>query len=786
VKNVRQTLLGVLVMLLLAAPAAHAAGVVVKEVRVEGTRRTDPAKVLAAVGTKAGESLDPERLDADLRAIMKLGSYSDVQIEQEGPAANPVIVYRVVERPLVHEAKTVGNVELKKDDLKDTVSLKAGTVWDPAVARKDVEKIQKAYVDKGYFLTDVATKVTQLPDNQVDVTYQVNEHAKVEVKALRFVGNDHVPKDDIVPFLRTKEGSIIPFMGGGTFSEEAFENDLHAVQAVYLEKGYVEAKVRRASVQLSPDRRYLFVTIPVVEGPQYDLGEISFAGELLGKEDELHKVVRSRTGERFVRSRVAADIEAIQDLYRDMGYAYVNVEPRTMPHPDQRRVDLQLGVQPGEQVRIGRIEIAGNLRTRDKVIRREIRLYEGQLYNGTGFRDSKRRITALGFFETVEIAEKKRTPQTMDILVTVKERPTGSFQLSAGFSSYENFILNGQISQNNFFGWGQTLSLQLQWSAIRQQGQITFVEPYFLDTRWTFSFDLYANEVAYSYFTRQSVGGTMTWGYELVGLSHWWPLARKLEDVRLFATYKNEVVHVATENSVQIARASGSGTTSALQFMLQADKRDNRITPTNGWYGALSFETAPPFLAPKSLFGSEVNLFNRYTVDLRGYHPVYGPIIGRARLSLGWLQSLTNQGVPISELYFLGGVNTVRGYRFGTIAPQDLMACTSNPYTTLCRLYSDGYQQAIVNLEAEFPLVEKAGVRGVVFFDAGNAFRAGSFHDSNVPWSLYKSVGIGFRWSSPLGPLRFEWGFQLDRRKDSVGNWIDNSVDFQFTIGNFF
>jgi outer membrane protein insertion porin family len=153
---------------------------------------------------------------------------------------------------------------------------------------------------------------------------------------------------------------------------------------------------------------------------------------------------------------------------------------------------------------------------------------------------------------------------------------------------------------------------------------------------------------------------------------------------------------------------------------------------------------------------------------------------------MGWLQALTAQGVPLSELYYVGGINTVRGYRFSTIAPQDLMACTSNPYTTLCRLYGDGYQQVIINLEAEVPMVEKAGVRGVVFFDAGNAFRAGSFHDSSVPWSLYKSVGIGFRWSSPLGPLRFEWGFPLDRRKDSVGNWIDNSVDFQFTIGNFF
>jgi outer membrane protein insertion porin family len=787
VTRARPKLLGILATILLAAPGVRAADVVVKEVRIEGNRRTDPEAIRAALGTKAGQPLDLDRVDADIRAVMKLGSFSDVVVEQEGDPANPILVYRVTERPTVREVKTVGNEALSKDDLKDTVTLKATTFYDPTLAEKDVQKIQKKYVEKGYFLTDVVVKTAEAPDNQVDVTYQINEHAKVEVKEIRFVGNDHVPKDDITPFLQTREGGLLAFLGsGGTFRADAFDADLQAVQAVYLEKGYVEVKVQKASVQLSADRRYLFITIPVSEGEQYDLGQVSFGGELLGQQPKLQKLIRNRTGDRFVRSRVGKDLTGIQDLYRDMGYAYANVEPRTHTHADTRRVDIEFYVQPGELVHIRHIEIVGNDKTRDKVIRRELRVYEGELYSGTGLKDSKNRVTALGFFETVDISPTKRSPSSMDLTVAVKERATGSFQLGAGFSSYENFVLTGQIAQQNFLGWGQSLSLQVQWSSIRQLGEISFVEPYFFDTRWTFSLDLYANEVTYSNFTRSALGGSMGWGYELAGLQQWWKPAAKLEDVRLFATYTHEEVSVSTTSAVSIARATGTGSTSSLRLALQADRRDNRLTPSSGWYGSFSFETAPPFLAWKQIFGREVNLFNRYTLDLRGYRPLAWGIVGRVWLRMGWLQALTAQGVPLSEQYYVGGIQTIRGYRYQSIAPLTQQSCSDSPYTELCRTYGDGYQEVIVNVETEFPLFDKAGIRGLVFFDAGNAFRAGSYHDPNVPWSMYKSVGFGLRWFSPLGPLRFEWGFPLDRRKDSLGSYIDDPLDFQFTLGNFF
>jgi outer membrane protein insertion porin family len=782
----RNTLLGLLGALLLTAPPVRAADAVVKDVRIEGYRRVDPGAIRNAIGTKPGQKLDGEQVDADIRAIMKLPAVSDVAVEVEGSPSAPVVVYRITERPTVRDVRITGNEILGKDDLKEGFALKVGGVYDRAVAQKDVESLLKKYAEKGYFLAEITVKADVGADNQVDVVYQVNEHAKVQIKEIRIVGNDHVPMDDFTPYMHNKVGGLLPWSGGGTFREDALEADVGAVQAVYLEKGYVEVKVGRPAVQLSADRRYVFVTIPVVEGPQYDIGKVAFSGELLGRRADVEKLSKLTTGKRFVRSQVAGTLLAIQDLYRDMGYAYANVEPKTSPHPDTRRVDIDFEVQPGPQVRIGRIEFVGNVKTRDKVLRREMRVYEGELFSGTGLKQSKQRIMALGYFESADIAQTRRGPDVVDLRVTVKERPTGTFQFGVGYSSYENFTINGQISQQNFLGWGRSLTLNLQWSSIRQLGELSWEDPYFLDTRWTYSFSVYGNETSYSAFTRSAVGGSMSWGYELAGLGHWWKPAQKLEDVRLFATYTYERVSVATAGAVSLARASGSGSTSALRFTLTADKRDNRITPSSGWYASGSFETAPRLLAPKSLFGDRVNLFNRTSVDLRGYRPLGLGIVGRTRLNLGWLQALSSKGVPLSELYFLGGVNNVRGYRLNTIAPPGRQACNDSPYSEICRVNGEGYRQVILNVEAEFPLVEKANVRGVVFFDAGNAFAAGTYHDPRVSLSLYKSVGFGFRWLSPLGPLRFEWGIPLDRRKDDLGNYIDQPLDFQFTVGNFF
>ncbi len=778
--------------LVAAAPVlAGAADPVVQDVRVEGNRRVEADAIRGAMTNKKGRPYDPKSVGKDVKGVMKLGLFSDVVVEVEGKKEAPVLVVKVVERPTVREAKITGNHELSKDDLKDTVTLKAGGVLDLAAAQRDVKKIQEKYVEKGYFLAEVSYRVEERPDNQVDVVYAVSERAKVQVKEVRFIGNGRVKDDDLLSVMQTRPGGYLSFLtSAGTYKEESLQRDVQAIQATYLDRGYVTVKVGRPSVALSADRRFIFVTIPVEEGERYRIGEVKFAGQLLDQEPRLRKILRTKKGEWFSRSEVGQDLFALGDVYKDLGHAYANVTPLTDTDAAKRILDLTFEVQPGPVTTFERIEVVGNEKTRDKVIRRELKIYEGERFGGTGLRVSKQRVTALGFFETVEISTKRGSADDKIVaLVEVKERPTGTFQIGAGFSSYENFILTGQISQQNFFGWGQTLSLQLQWSSVRQLGQIQFVEPYFLDTRWTFAFDLYATEGIYTTFTRRSAGGSMTWGYELSGLQDVWRFTRHLEDMRLFATYTNERVDVTSSSLSTTARDQvTSGTTSSVRLSLQWDKRDNRLFPTKGFYTQVSGEAAPPFLAPSELFGNKVNLFTRYAFDARYYHPLFWGLVGRAKLTLGLIRDWDrDHPVPISELFYVGGINSVRGYRYLSISPRREVMSSLDPAASPVAIAVGGDKQAILNLEIEFPLFQNVGVRGVVFADAGNAFAQGSWSDPAVSLSLYKSFGFGFRWFSPIGPLRFEWGFPLNRRKDPVtGERIDQPLDFQFTIGNFF
>jgi len=774
------------------ARAAEAEEPVVKSVQVEGNRRVEIDAVKAVISQKSGEALDLKKVDEDIRSVMKLGFFSDVTVEEQGEPEQPVLVFRVTEKPAVREVKVEGADEISAEDLvKEAAEIKPYAILDLTLVRKSQKKIQEKYVEKGFYLAEVSWRLDPQPDNQTNVVFVVNEHAKVQVRQVNILGNAHVAKDELTPYMQTQEGGYLSFLNSqGTYKEEGFQRDLQAIQFIYGDKGYLYAKVGKPAVQMSPDKRWLYISLHVDEGEQYRAGKIDFSGELLEQTPLLERLVQVTPGMIFARSKVAKDIQNLQDVYKDLGYAYVNVNPVTNVHPEQKTIDLTYDVQPGQKTYFERIEIIGNAKTRDKVIRRELRIFEGELYSGTGINLSKQRVNALGYFEKVEITTKKGSGDDKIVAtVEVKERSTGTFQVGAGFSSYENFILTGQISQNNFFGWGQTLSLQIQYSSIRQLGQIQFVDPYFLDTRWTFAFDLYATEGIYSTFTRKAVGGSLTWGYELAGLYPWWQFAQKLEDMRLFATYTNEFVGVTpTATDILLANRYRSGTTSALRLSLQWDKRDNRLFPTSGFYESVSAEVAPPLLAPEALFGSRVNLFSRYTLESRYYRPLFGGVVGRLKLTAGYIRNWDDaHPVPVSELYYLGGINSVRGYRLLSISPQVLAGATPRGDSELTSIAVGGNKQLILNSELEIPILEKVGVRGVIFFDMGNTFGPGQWSDSNVGLSLYKSVGFGVRWTSPIGPLRFEWGFPLNPRKDPLtGTAIDSSSDFQFTIGNFF
>ncbi|WP_224370928.1 outer membrane protein assembly factor BamA [Hyalangium versicolor] len=753
-------------------PAAGEQGDRVLDVRIEGNRRVESEAIRRALITKQGSTFDPTRSAEDLRAIWGLGYFTDVQLLVQQMPRGIAYVVRVQERPSVRAVRLQGNDELSNDDLKEQIDVKAATILDMEAVRSTVKKIQEKYVEKGYFLAEVSYKLDPVDNGaNVDVVFVINEHAKVMVKEITFVGAQQVKVDELKGVMVTKEGGYFSFLTGeGTYREEAFQRDLAVLQATYYDHGFINVRIDKPSIALSADKRYIYITLKVTEGEPYDIGKIDFGGDLIVPKEKLATKMTTASRERFNRSKLSQDILALTDVYYDEGYAYANINPVTSVNADEKTVDLTFDIQKGPQVTIERIEIIGNSKTRDRVIRREMRVYEGELYNGTGVRRSKERVTALGYFETVDITQKPGSADDRIVLqVEVKEKATGTFQVGLGFSNVENFIFTAQVSQNNFLGWGQSVSASAQISGLKSLVQLSFYDPYFLDTQYLLSADFYRVDADYDGFIRRSTGGSVSLGYQFV------------DDVLGTVGYTREYVNVEAGTSlgaVLLANQFLSGVTSAARLSLSFDRRDNRLFPSRGFihYGSVEF-------APGLLGGTF--LFTRYTAYSRLYFPMPLGMVFKTNATIGYIQQLeADKPLPISELYYLGGINTVRGYFLRSISPTLTVPRSDNPDATVTEFRTGGNKQLILNLELEFPVFEKAGIRGVLFYDAGNAYAANErlFQDrqDKVPLGLFHSVGFGFRWFSPVGPLRFEWGFPLSKRPE------DEPYQFEFTIGNFF
>ncbi len=746
----------------------------VADVEVEGNRRVGSEAVLREMRVQPGMRLSWDAVREDVQRLYGMGFFDDVSVLVRDTADGPVVVVRVEEKPAVRQVIYEGNEELSEEDLDEIVDIDAYSLLDQRKVERAARRIEAEYREKGYFLAEVRTLIDAVPDESlVDVAFEITEQAKVQVRTIRFVGNEEIPDEDIKAIMETREGHWLSFFTRwGTYRPEAFEIDLMRIAALYYDYGFINIQVAEPQVSLSPDRRYIHVTINIDEGEQFSVGRIGISGDLIAKKEDLRAIVPMREGEVFVRSELGEGIFGLQEFYQDEGYAYANVEPLTAVDPDEQTIDLDFEIHKGPQVTVERIEVRGNTRTRDKVIRREMRISEGEVYDGSRVRTSKRRVQALGYFEKVDMATRRGSaPDRVVLEMSVEERPTGSFQVGAGLSSGEGPIGTVQISHDNLFGRGQSFNIQGMFSRQRTIYQAQFMEPYFLDTNWTFGVSAFNTEQDYLSFLRRSTGGNLTWGYHLV------------DDLRLSLTYTGERVDVsAGPEFADRAEAGlfGGGLTSSAKLQLSWDTRDDRMFPTRGFYHTVSAEHAPSWLMSE-------NLFTRYTAVSRWYWPLPLGMVGRLNVELGYI---TGERYPLSERYFLGGIYSIRGYGLRTIAPRERFAAGGDPGASTQAFPVGGNKQIAGNLEVEFPLLRAMGLRGVVFYDLGNAYARGQpfFQDPeyDLPLGMFHSVGFGVRWFSPIGPLRFEWGIPLTKRPGDDFLEGDRPIRFEFTIGNFF
>lgn len=728
-------------------------------------------------------------------------------------------------------------------------------------------------------------KTTDKDENRnfVDIVFKVKEKAKVKVEKISFVGNKAISDDAIKAIMRTRENHPLGLVTDwGTYKEEYFSVDLMAIEMLYQDNGYMGIKVGKPHVELSHDKTRISITIPVDEGKQYQLGKFDIEGDLLVEDADLYAELKaknpdvvyllkrdvigqtqSKVGEKFVRSQIAQDLAVVGDRYRDKGYAYVNISPDTYERPatkegEKDAIDVVLKVKAGPRVTIERIDVVGNSRTQDHVIRRELRVYEGEYYAASQMRLSEQRVNALGFFEKVEITSSQgSTPDRMRLKINVVEKSTGTFQAGAGLSGYEQFLFQGQIAYNNFLGLGQTISGSWQISALRNIIDLHFIDPYFFyigQDPLTFAFTASNTQSNFIDFIRNSTGGDVTVGYP-VGrpfrdVSEKWsenaatwlqPYVPDLENLQLFLTANAQRVEIAEQTfDVRLLGLSANlpRYTTSLRASLIFDQRNNRLFPSQGYFLQAQAEWANPAFGSAFLPGAESALkdgltsiglgdstgflkrggrpndFQRYSLTGRFYYsfddwfPVKG-VVAKVNAEFGLLN--TTDRTLIFEQYFLGGFNTVRGYFVRSISPVERVG-SLDPTEPLKEFRIGGTKQFYTNMELEFPVIEQAGLRGVIFYDAGNTYGADEnfFYLGNgptdylsttlcngqkcfdprvnLPLGLYMTAGVGARWFSPLGMLRFECGIPLTPRPVGTVGFPqgDEPARCEFNIGNSF
>lgn len=736
----------------------------VRQIEVEGTRRVDPASIRTRIYTQIGQSVDAQRLSDDIKRIFRLGYFKDVQALRRPHASGGItLVFTVTERPTVLDIRyELDGTAVAQEEVEKVVDLQKYAILDEAAIQSNLSKIADLYIEEGHFLAETSYSLEATDGGDVIVTLHVREGEAVQVRSIEFVGNAELTGAELKEIIQTGEGGYFSFMSGaGQFNRSFFDADVQRIQYFYLTKGFVQIKVDPPLVTLAPDKRSMTLLIRVHEGPRYEISEIDVDmvdDEWLVEREELLKRTAFKKGDVFDYGIMQKDVQRLGDVFRDKGYANATVTSGHDLDPENKRISLTYTVQKGGLVYFNRIEVRGNRGTRDKVVRRELKIHEGELYSASGLQRSRQRVGMLGFFESVELTPRPtQRSDRMNVDIDIKERSTGQFQVGAGFSSFESFIMQAQISKQNFLGRGQTLSTQATLSNLRQLFSLSFYEPYFLDSRVTFAFDMFNYQENLTDFTRLRTGGTVSFGY-------------RLSDDWLFnSTYTLENVDAELINSaIPLDVASQSGLTSSVRGTLTYDTRDNRLFPSRGNYTTLSAEIADGAL------GSE-NDFRRFVGRTRFYMPLWKGLVFKTNTTMGYVTGPEATPIPLFERFFVGGIFTIRGFSRNSIGERLYIA--ENPDDSLKPFTIGGTREFIQNVELEIPVFPEVGIRGVVFFDAGNAW---GDPDNVDLLQLHTSTGLGFRWQSPVGPLRFEWGWPLNPRPE------DDPMVFEFTIGNSF
>jgi len=746
---------------------------VVKDIRVEGLQRVEPGTVFSYLPVQVGETFTQEKGAESIKALYSTGFFRDVQIQAQGN----VLIVIVEERPTISRIEFTGmkefDPELVRKSLK-TVGVAEARFYDKALIDKAEQELKRQYVGKGLYASEIVATVTPVERNQVAVYFNVDEGPVAKIQEINFIGLEVFSESTIKSQMQLKTGGWLSWYSkDNLYSKQKLTADLEAIRSYYLNRGYLEFVIESTQASITPDKKGIYLTISVREGKKFTVKDVRLAGDTLGKEAELMQLVLLKPGDTFSSARLTESTKGIAEILGSYGYAFANINPQ----PDIRRevaeVDLTLVIDPGRRIYVRQVAISGNAKTRDLVIRREMRQFESSWFDSDKIELSKKRLGRLGYFTETDITTEDvpGSPDQVDVNVNVKEKPTGAITLGAGFSSTEKLILSAGINQDNAFGTGTSVGLNFSLGKINQSLALSNYDPYFTEDGISRYTDIFYRSSKPLYYVGdpdyqiKSVGSNIKFGVPYTEVDRVF-FGTGIEAFQIQTTINTPQPYLNYAQSYGIAAPGYPATLTTYNVPLTVgwarDGRDSTLIPSTGSLEQLSAEVGTP-VGNMTFY----RLFGQY----QKYHSFSKGNILSFNGEVGYGEQYGNNPFPITKNYFVGGIGSVRGYSPGSLGPQY--------YNTAIGAFqpTGGQSKIVSNVEYTFPVpgsgVDKT-LRLFTFVDGGNAF------GENINLVLNYSYGMGLSWISPLGPLKFSYGIPYKPYPSA------NVQRLQFQVGTAF
>ncbi|XPV77317.1 MAG: outer membrane protein assembly factor BamA [Desulfovibrio sp.] len=738
----------------------------IAEIKVEGTRVLDSDVILSRLSVKEGDLYDPKMMNEQLKNIYDLGYFEDIQIKVDSSRRGRVVTFKVEEKPRIQFLDIKGTDEIDSDDIIANISTKSGAILNPKVLAMDIRTIRGMYHKEGYYKATISHEVVDMKNGQARLVFDINEGPRLYIEDIQIDGAKQVDVDDLKSLLSLKEHGILSlFTDEGILDDDFLERDGSVLASYYRNHGFLDARIGEPDVDIRDDG--IYVTYKVYEGSRFKVNKVEFAGDLITSTEELGAVIGAdelESQKEFLdRSVVNSDMDNLTEYYNNQGYAYATVDVQMKDDRENSTVDLVYNVVKHQRIKIRRIVLEGNTKTRDNVIMRELELADGDRYSKSLINRSTMRLDRLDYFGNVSIDTiPTGDPNEVDMKVKVAEKGTGKIGGGAGFSTYDGVFIGGNLAEDNLFGKGYQGALDLQLASKGTKFQLNFYNPRYDDTLLGVGGAAFLTTHEYDQYTRDSVGGNVRLGY---------PIGRYTTVNGSYNLENYEIKDIETSASQDLKDEEGTHLLSSVRLSAVRDTTDSKRYARLGTKSVVGLEVAG------GMFGGD-DSFVRYKAEHDWYKTLVGDLVFHWKNRIGLMtENIDSKDIPENELYQIGGPNTVRGYSRDKIGPQDSDGKTVG-----------GNKQFITNLELLYLMSKEYGIVGVAFFDAGGVWDQGDsyfsspsyLHSTYPAMGLYKSIGAGIRWDSPLGPLRVEYGYGLDELYDSASSRIEFSMGTAF------